>query len=109
MVSSCSKWCSGTKYTGSITIADFPDLEYENVEHGSLSLILESKSNIITVHEEYLVYDVIGVIGSIGGSLGLFIGFSFYDLICKVLDIVQWKQNKTTIIIDWKSFLFFFF
>ena len=31
----------------------------------------------ITIHEEYLIYDTIGLIGSIGGTLGMFIGFSF--------------------------------
>ena len=30
----------------------------------------------ITTHGEYLIYDAIGVIGSVGGTLGMFIGFS---------------------------------
>ena len=35
-------------------------------------------ANLI-LYEEYLLYDWIGMIGSIGGSLGLFVGFSFRD------------------------------
>ena len=34
----------------------------------------------IEVNEEYLILDLIGVVGSIGGTLGLCIGFSFKDL-----------------------------
>ena len=28
------------------------------------------------VYEEYLIFDAIGMIGSVGGTLGMFIGFS---------------------------------
>ena len=35
----------------------------------------------MNVYEEYLIYDVKGMVGSIGGTLGLFIGFSFYNVI----------------------------
>ncbi len=28
---------------------------------------------------EYEVYDLSGIVGSVGGSLGLFVGFSFFD------------------------------
>ena len=38
--------------------------------------------------KEYLIYDGIGMFGSIGGSLGLFVGFSLYDSICFILDSV---------------------
>jgi len=40
-------------------------------------LIAHTLSNI---YEEILVVDEIGLLGSIGGSLGLFIGFSFFWL-----------------------------
>ena len=30
------------------------------------------------VAEEYLIYDIIGVIGAVGGTLGLCIGFSIF-------------------------------
>ena len=38
----------------------------------------------IIVNEEYLIYDTINMIGSLGGTLGLFIGFSFSN----VLDVM---------------------
>ena len=33
----------------------------------------------VSVDEEYLIYDFVAMIGAIGGTLGLFIGFSFFD------------------------------
>ena len=38
-------------------------------------------SKKIKVYEEYLVYDTENVIGYIGGTLGLFIGFSFQNVL----------------------------
>ena len=43
----------------------------------------------LTVYQEYVVYDAIGIIGSVGGTLGLFIGFSFSGLISELIDAVQ--------------------
>ena len=39
-----------------------------------------------TVHEEMRLYDEIWLLGSLGGSLGLFIGFSFFDSITVLFD-----------------------
>ena len=38
------------------------------------------------VHEEYILYDEVAIVGSIGGTLGLFIGFSFRDIVVYILD-----------------------
>ena len=38
--------------------------------------------------KEYLVYDTIGMISSVGGTLGLFLGFSFFSLISDILDAI---------------------
>ena len=43
-------------------------------------------NNIRKIEREVLVYDTNDVIGAIGGSLGLFLGFSFFDVISKCLD-----------------------
>ena len=45
-------------------------------------------STIIKVHNEYLIYDMTGLIGSIGGSLGLFVGFSFRDFFSYFIGLV---------------------
>ncbi len=43
-------------------------------------------SDQILERKEYLVYDNAGFIANVGGGLGLFIGFSFYDLFASILD-----------------------
>ena len=43
----------------------------------------------VIVKEEYLVYDAIAFVSSIGGTLGLCIGFSFYSLISVIMGWVE--------------------
>ena len=43
----------------------------------------------IKVEEEYLIHDFVGMLGSIGGTLGLFVGFSFLSGISYILKYVQ--------------------
>ena len=43
-------------------------------------------SKYTEVHEEYLIYDTEGLIGSVGGTLSLFIGFSFWNIIHHVIE-----------------------
>ncbi len=33
----------------------------------------------IDVRHEYTVYDFCGILGTVGGSFGLFVGYSFYE------------------------------
>ena len=49
----------------------------------------------VEVLEEYLIYEITNVIGSVGGTLGLFIGFSFLDLSTKLISI--FKDNVLNI------------
>ena len=46
-------------------------------------------SSTAQVQEEYLLYDETGVIGSVGGTLGLFIGFSFRDIIAYLIKKIR--------------------
>ena len=41
----------------------------------------------ILVYENYAVYDFSGIVGTVGGSLGLFIGFSFMDFMLMLIKI----------------------
>ena len=49
--------------------------------------VFSSKSKIL--YEEYLVVDIITVIGSVGGTLGMCIGFSFTNMISFLMNILQ--------------------
>ena len=43
----------------------------------------------VKVYEEYLIYDTLGMIGSVGGTLGLFIGFSFMNVITFLINTIE--------------------
>ena len=45
------------------------------------------------VHQEYYIYGPLEFIGTVGGTLGLFVGFSFYDFIAVVIDFMFKKMN----------------
>ena len=47
-------------------------------------------SNEMNVQEEYLVYNEVDLIGIIGGNLGLFIGFSFHDMLRNIISFFIW-------------------
>ena len=52
----------------------------------NIELVMNS---IRKIEKQALVYDTNDVIGAIGGSLGLFLGFSFFDVISKCLDLIM--------------------
>ena len=47
------------------------------------------ESTNVQVYQEYLIYDEIGMIGSIGGLLGLCLGFSFLNVISYFIGKIQ--------------------
>ena len=54
---------------------------------GSPGLMIGYSSNSLTIKEEALVYPFISFFAELGGSLGLFLGFSFltlWDVVLKV-------------------------
>ena len=59
----------------------------------------------MTIQKEYLIHDFIGMLGSIGGTLGMFIGFSFLGVISslmeyfqKLVDYWSFKKNRKNVI-----------
>ena len=54
-----------------------------------LTLFWHLESTNVQVYQEYLIYDEIGMIGSIGGLLGLFLGFSFLNVISYCIGKIQ--------------------
>ena len=45
-----------------------------------------NSENRCNIFQEYLIYDTMGMIGSVGGTLGVFIGFSMTGLISTAID-----------------------
>ena len=79
----CLKPCKETTYKDSITKLVEPVYLKEGKNTALFDVYM---SNVQRVEKEVLVYDTNDMIGAIGGLLGLFLGFSFFDVICKCLD-----------------------
>ena len=43
----------------------------------------------MVVYEEYFIYNTMGMIGSIGGTFGMFIGFSVTGFISSVIEFLK--------------------
>ena len=73
------------------------EIEYDNPIEGFINatmiteFLVGSESNTTNFYEEILIVDNIGLVGSLGGSLGLFVGFSFFGYVTPVLDVVFQK------------------
>ena len=75
------KSCMIIQYFGEVELKYQRDQKYEAYFSYNFA-----PPKTVMVHEEYLIYDTIGFLGSIGGALGLCIGFSFSNTITFLLD-----------------------
>ena len=86
------KSCSKIDYSGTL------QFESENINDGHLyykRLTYQfDYPQVLTIYQEYLIYDGIGMIGSVGGTLGMFIGFSFSNVISTILHFLLLNLNK---------------
>ena len=76
----CPKYCYIMEYTGKRTFM----LETDNNTKYEKTWYYIFSSKEVQVQEEYLLYDITGFVGSIGGTLGLFVGFSFLDSVMRI-------------------------
>ena len=74
---SCPSSCTIIQYSGEVTY----EYEYPYDVYNIQFYYTFAYPETMTVYEEYLIYDTIGMIGSIGGTLGMFIGFSCSNVI----------------------------
>ena len=85
------KPCTKYDYSGTKTY------ESENVEdiylHRKVLTYQFAYPQVLTIYQEYLIYDGIGMIGSVGGTLGMFIGFSFSNAVSLILNHLFLKVN----------------
>ena len=75
-----AKPCVTHQYVGNLMTfyGHMPNYKHIQVEYAF-------KSDKLIVHQEYLVIDDIQLIGTVGGTMGLFIGFSFLDVLQKCM------------------------
>ena len=85
-IEKCKKPCIITQYLETYKWIG----NYIYSEDYKFSLLYRLSKNETIVFEEYLIYDFISMIGSVGGTLGLFIGFSFTN----VFSIIFYQIRK---------------
>ena len=74
----CSKPCSIVQYNGKIDLWESWLTWDSNLNESRFAIHLRFGPPLTsTLYEEYLIHDLFGTIGSVGGTLGIFIGFSF--------------------------------
>ena len=86
----CTRSCSTYQYSGKTTYEK--EKRYDNK-----TALLEykfSSPSFMMVHEEYLVFDALGMISSVGGTLGLFIGFSFSNVLSMLMGQLKILTRK---------------
>ena len=86
----CPKNCTTLEYTGRPTLKQQND-EKDFKKEYQWSIMMAS--NKTQVYQEYVVYDAMGLVGNIGGTLGLFLGFSFRDFILMSIDYLRNQFN----------------
>ena len=65
----------------------------KNQKNVFIDLIMMYKNQEKTITEEILVYDTPTMISQIGGILSLFLGFSFFSIICDLMELIQIKMK----------------
>ena len=86
----CPKLCKTVEYSGFETWNKGITPYYPNATFGVGFLL----KNMATIHEEYLIYDTVNMIGSIGGTLGMCIGFSFTGVASFLISLLQKGYGK---------------
>ena len=93
----CQKSCTITEYIAN-TLNKYPITFLKAWKlplptNNSLALSYTFGKKEMDVKQEYLIYDIITMIGSVGGTLGLFIGFSFLTCISSIIKKMKHVVN----------------
>ena len=95
---SFTKFLKSENYFGPCTKLQYKgNLESSYLLANNLTSIFSYKfgsPEMTTVHEEYFIYDTTGMIGSVGGSLGMCIGFSFSNIFNWLIYKIRNNINK---------------
>ena len=81
----CPKPCKDYRYNA---IQMEGEIDEEIKEKNIINFVVAYRSVDEKVYQEYYIYDTFSFIGNVGGSLGLFIGFSYTDFLGNILDFV---------------------
>ena len=78
--------CSITQYSGKLTYEGKPLMESSKAAT-FVYYFLPPETKII--HEEFIIYDFVGMFGTFGGILGLFLGFSFANCVSTLMKYLR--------------------
>ena len=84
----CPKPCSILEYSGKLDYWE-PKNDHGNPNNTFIINLRFQYPEVTKVYEEYLIYDFNGMLGSIGGTLGLFVGFSFSSAIELFINLLK--------------------
>ena len=79
----CPRSCSTIQYP------IFYEMDYKNDEYNAVIQYKLSMPLVVQGFKEYQIFDAIGMIGTVGGTLGLFIGFSFSNVLTIIMEYLQ--------------------
>ena len=82
LTSNCQPACEKVEYTGQLI--EFHGYQYPNENEMALQITFNTMDT--EIHTEVLQFDLANFIGNVGGSFGLFIGFSLTGFVGQVLD-----------------------
>ena len=87
----CPKPCSIVQYTGRLDAWDsWSRYDNDSTISAPFTLHIRFAPPVnAKVYEEYLIYDIFGLIGTVGGTLGIFIGFSCRDIVNLITHMFQ--------------------
>ena len=84
LIKNCNSSCVQSQYIGQTILSKG---RAKNVNEIQISY--EIPSNEVQIIEEYFMFSINELIGTLGGHSGLFVGFSFYGFISMVLDSIK--------------------
>ena len=88
IANSCPTSCKQIQYKGESTF-----WKGFHKHSNGIQVLYAFPSNQVQVFEEYLMFSLNDLVGTIGGHSGLFIGFSFYGFIAQLIAKLQNHLN----------------
>ena len=91
--SKCKHSCTILQYSG-LEVRESSEISspHESTDHRTFMYQLGDTDNKMNAYHEYLIYDSMGMIGSVGGTFGMFIGFSMTGVISSIIEF--FKESK---------------
>ena len=86
IIKDCNYSCTHIQYVGQNTFS-----KGRGKKVNEILVAYDFLSNEIQIFEEYFMFGINELIGTIGGHSGLFIGFSFYGFISTILEYIKKK------------------